>query len=95
MTYTVAEARQKWCPFAQESVLEECNRGVTALTFNRAYDGGPAENCFCIASDCMAWREGREAWQQRDGKIIEAVQPQDILGQWVKRGYCGLAGKPE
>lgn len=45
MLMTEAEARVKWCPMAKSI------EGV-----NRAYGSKPADDCYCIASDCACWR---------------------------------------
>ena len=71
---TENEAREKWCPFVQY----------------RTTDYGPRSNMpnnedgFCVASDCMAWRE---IWYSPYGSPHGTRQS-------TGEGYCGLAGKP-
>ncbi len=78
MIFTEEEARKKWCPFSRQAVVVSRDP-VMAATANR--DCGEhygAENCNCIASDCMAWRKMSDAYcNGEDGD-----------------GFCGLAGQP-
>ena len=39
----------------------------------------------CIASKCMAWR-----WSPNNEST-----PMNDNAEWVRSGYCGLAGNPE
>ncbi len=39
----------------------------------------------CMASKCMAWR-----WLPNDENT-----PMNDKAEWVRSGYCGLAGRPE
>jgi hypothetical protein len=71
---TINEAKTKWCPMARV-------RGVGSnTTQNRKFDGGgePDTDCYCIAADCMMWREyinpihegfcglaGKDTWQEK------------------------------
>lgn len=78
MIMTEAEAKEKWCPFVRQMHAQ------FELSFNRMHPGGIAENCNCIASDCMAWR-----WY---------VDPlvRELVDNPPKRvGFCGLAGNPD
>lgn len=75
---TEEEAKTKWCPFVRltragtGSIVN--NRGKWSDNINR-----------CIASQCMAWRIGKEkAKPQRAGYPTE----------YENTGFCGLAGKP-
>lgn len=43
-----------WCPFARQE--------GEAATYNRWSKGEAGNNCYCLASGCMAWR-----WHDRDG----------------------------
>ena len=91
---TEEEARKKWCPFARDSLLEECRDGVTSYSFNRAVGCGTGklpENCLCIASDCMAWIPEMVIDQESGGTgpgFHASVKPNG-------EGDCGLKrGKP-
>ena len=58
---TEAEARKKWCPFARCRSI-----GEDGVSINREFPSRPADGCFCIASDCMAWStegpNGKHGW---------------------------------
>ena len=62
---TEDEAKKKMCPQS----LSPISDGMGCITNC---------DCFCIGSQCMAWR-----WD---------VKPVDGLMNGI--GYCGLAGKP-
>ena len=91
---TEEEAKERWCPFTR--TVERYEDGVTAPrnrvvvgsgTANSAQSFGGIGNpigCQCIASQCMAWREGEPATHDVDSG--QEVHP--------ARGYCGLTGKP-
>lgn len=79
--HTETEAKTKWCPFRGGGQVSE-------------------DQTHCLASGCMAWRWAKDSvWQYRDGIIlITDRKPQDYTmrgGGWVRRGFCGLSGKPE
>lgn len=91
---TEDEAKTKWCPFARQAALLSRETGECA-TANR--DGGNhygVDNVNCIGAACMAWRVTRE--QFRDA-TTGALSDRNLSGngQWVKDGYCGLAGAPQ
>jgi hypothetical protein len=65
---TDAEARKKWCPYAVPFGTEGGNR---------AKDGAVTSPTCCVGEDCMAWRDGGEGTELRDGTL---------------RGFCGMAG---
>ena len=47
---------------------------------------------FCIASKCSAWRWGEAAhWEGN----TSGMRPEDTGAVTVRRGFCGLAGRPE
>jgi len=69
---TEDEAKTKWCPAARSSA----DQGDYSA--NRRSDGKVDIGCFCIASDCMAWRWHRSF---SDGPLS------------TEHGTCGLAGK--
>jgi hypothetical protein len=81
--FTEEEARRKWCPYANVYVAYNStgaagNRGLAA-------DGGVQGNrkqALCIASDCMAWREG--VWDHQRN-----LKPED---RTPRVGYCGAFG---
>ena len=90
--HTEEQASEKWCPMVRMSATDNPCEGNHAA--NRTSD------CrilgLCIASDCMAWRWGKDAWQRPDGFIMEVdKEPRGFGsgGKWVKRGHCGLAGQ--
>lgn len=92
---TEEEAKTKWCPFARDSMLEECTMGVTTYNFNRGFaDAGEIvpKSCLCIASECMAWRKTGAVGTNARGERVD----RDLDGRttWMDTGYCGLAGKP-
>ncbi len=75
---TEDEARAKWCPYARSwAPPDEGGAGG-----NRVTRGKPDQDCLCIASDCMAWRDARPAWNA-------TMQPSE---RKTPRGYCGAAG---
>jgi len=85
---TEDQAREKWCPFARVTEVDEMGNS-NACDYNRQYHpsdvvthGYPAQ---CVASDCMAWR-----WKL-DADLRQMV---DALDNGKQIGYCGLAGKP-
>lgn len=52
---TEAEAKTKWCPMVRPmGMYEDENAGQ-----NRGQKGQLVEGSFCIASDCMMWRESK------------------------------------
>mgnify|MGYP000505886524 CR=1 FL=1 len=71
---TEEEARKKWCPASRAS-----NANLTAGV-NRRPSNKVDPDCYCIASDCMAWR-----WQP-------AYPP---AAKDERQGFCGLAGAPQ
>lgn len=92
--HTEDEARTKWCPFARVPVVVATpDQSCPAASGNRATTMD--DECNCIASDCMAWRRGKDAWLTSGGKVIQQAdcEPECGYGHWVKQGYCGLAGK--
>ncbi len=57
MLLTQEEAKQKWCPMAVEA-------GEGASTHNRM-GGKGSTGCYCIALECMSWRETGKARQRQ------------------------------
>lgn len=97
---TEDEAKTKWCPFAR--VRGKYDDGPTSA-FNRCppFDNALVPECRCIASECMAWRQGLKRnpdWKPRHGMMSgieehpDAREPPYIVD--AERGYCGLAGRP-
>lgn len=62
--------------------------------FGRSDDGHPFK---CIASTCMMWRwaEGEPLAAFGDPINILGLEPLEHEQPRDRRGYCGLAGKPE
>jgi hypothetical protein len=54
---TEAEATERWCPLARAIISPELKiaKDIPGAVVNREY-GGPGADCYCIASECMAWR---------------------------------------
>lgn len=52
-------ARSKWCPFANRLIEVQLGRKSSWKVANRNEDDEPA--CFCVATDCMAWRQAPDA----------------------------------
>jgi hypothetical protein len=69
-----SEALKRWCPFARVSP-----NGLVAINRDEV---GAARDCYCIASQCLAWRGLGEFLDRKKG-------------HYEPRGYCGLAGTPE
>ena len=72
---TEEEAKTKWCPMARTS------QGLGANGFNRIDEGKPSKDSFCMASDCMMWRE----------QLIRIENTKSELIRIEEHGYCGLA----
>jgi len=102
--YTVAEAREKWCPYLKVSTsISGNNRDIQINRPDEMRNGG-----LCIADECMAWRVA----PQPSKKVVNSLCP-ECQGHGIKyygnddfpcgcityeklpdKGYCGLAGKP-
>lgn len=83
---TEAEARERWCPFARVvGYVGNREKGILTPACNRTLDSeavprvAPASKC--LASACMAWRWAPDEFEP--GELVK-----------LRRGYCGLAGKP-
>jgi hypothetical protein len=87
-TYTEEEAKTKWCPYARVQVERQGYIGGTggsnhALAgVNRLLDAS-VRNADCLGSACMAWRKVN----------VNVGPPREP--EWIAKGYCGLAGRPE
>jgi len=44
-------AQEKWCPFARPWVR------VDEAPYNRHAGGAVNTDCYCVADDCMMWRQ--------------------------------------
>lgn len=60
MSYTEAEAKQRWCPFARVLATDANGLALTEAAFNRSGPVGTNElrigpAATCIGSGCMAW----------------------------------------
>ena len=95
---TEEEARKKWCPFARQMVeIRSQGGGVTGpvavASANRFNDD---KGTLCVASGCMAWRWGESKFEGAQA-VVDAGHGRQRIGTVdveIKRGYCGLAGKP-
>lgn len=86
----------------EEAKTKMCFRAVTFAGSQQVADGpGP----FCIGSACMAWRWGSltsenrtEAIKRRRNEtgcdLVSAMKWVDENPVVLRKGYCGLAGKP-
>ena len=95
MLLTESEAKTKWCPHVRVvfPAANVANKVSSVLKKIIALDGNEAEKvyiqkqeaeCFCINSACSQWR-----WH--DPAPVPGLEYQTAM----RRGYCGLAGKPE
>lgn len=67
---TEAEAKARWCPFAN------CSNHGDASSGNRSWDGVPDNPAVrCIGSRCMAWR-----WSQGIGIEGDTHKPAGYCG---------------
>ncbi|PWC57819.1 hypothetical protein TSH7_25065 [Azospirillum sp. TSH7] len=101
MMMTEQEARTKWCPMVRGQMLIDVDGGQRPVgnghnrlihmetSLFEAGGGGPV--C-CIASECMAWRQGGT---QRRHKENGWVSVNDCETETVEVGYCGAFGKVE
>lgn len=96
MMVTEEEAMMNWCP---------------AMTTRRPKKSEALPDLRCLGSDCMAWRWAEMTPPAKVSKTliegwvhIRAEDADDGVEYWIepdekrlerRRGYCGLAGKPE
>lgn len=88
---TEAEAKTKWCPFANVYVPYQNtgaagNRGLST-------NNNLATLTLCVGSACMAWRwiePGHKKWVPDDQHTDDGYYQR----QAPTHGFCGLAGKP-
>ena len=86
MILTEDDAKKKWCPFARSPKWEDAN----GPAINRKGSGEMDSGSRCIASACMAWR-----WFDEESDDHPGMTHARITGDLtLRRGYCGLAGKP-
>ena len=103
MILTEQEAKERWCPFVRYTSIrgQGINRWVDDA--DRQVNPEPAR---CIASQCMAWRWGQpstetkwfakppetDEWRfasgENNGANYTRARPN-------RRGFCGLAWRPE
>ncbi len=83
MMLTEEEARTKWCPHGR-GVDNDFAAGIVVTNLG----------CLCLGSDCMQWRwlGRRITFYDGDNGSGTTQTPENDIG---KRGYCGLAGRPE
>lgn len=75
---TEDQARQKWCPFVRFSMSTADGNATNRHNAAGEISQNPRYSQ-CIASSCMAWRQGSGA----DGSSHSG-----------ECGFCGLAGTP-
>lgn len=76
-SYTEAEAKLKWCPFARIGV----HAGHGGVSVNRHPDETVQEEALCLGTGCMAWR-----WASPElRKFIRAATGEDQR-EWDKLG---------
>ena len=107
MLLTEEEAKTKWCPHVRQAAPVDSEASGTA---GNKYGKKQLEGAICMASACMAWRwfdclasdvAGNQTW--RGGRFNSPDAPGERhpggpgAGSklHVRRGYCGLSGKPE
>lgn len=88
MILSEEEARVRWCPQARSVGWMNTSNTATAIASNRDHPSGnmPA----CIASSCAFWRWAEEK-KIRDIDLVTS----DVVDLPPRRGFCGIAGKPE
>ena len=87
---TEEEARKCWCPMARVNFEgAEGSAGWNRLSQSTSVQ----PQTYCIASECMAWREGGGSWKGEKGGSY-AERPTHVEAKYEPVGYCGLAGKP-
>lgn len=88
MYLTEDEAREKWCPEVRSP------EGFTSDMMVAANENMKGQKHTCIASDCMMWR-----WFDNqvgyDAKLKGKKAAEQYAKEIPRRGYCGLAGRPE
>lgn len=89
MKLTEKEAKERWCPMVRYLAIfrAEDGRRETAGSYNRGAQDSALGNAHCVASDCMMWRQ-----IPYDPDLHSPHRNREPL---PRRGYCGLAGKPE
>lgn len=80
MITTEDEAKTKWCPHTR--VMNINGDGGGNKWDKTAAPAESPHNSLCIGSACMMWRWAGEA-------------PDANWSDRPRKGYCGLAGKPE
>ena len=75
---------------------------VTVYEAKRSWCCVTTDECRCIGDTCMAWRwfDGEFATWKRgvlvpEEEHIERIERERSDYEKRRRGYCGLAGKPE
>lgn len=91
MMLTEAEAKTKWCPYANvyvpyNSTGAAGNRGLSDSSAVQACK----DQALCIASACMAWRKVDQIGIGPNGE--KSDRDMDVRTRWVDRGYCGAFG---
>ena len=104
MLLTQDETAQRWCPLARlvPFPTQAGGSGNRFETSTRKIQWPRAVGC--IGSRCMMWRwadsqrdsTAESAYVQELGKIrVEQTGEASEPETQARRGYCGLAGKPE
>lgn len=88
VSFTEAEARKRWCPFAHTADGDD--RG--AASFNRVGDGKPAPDCMCLGSACMAWVVVEHSIERM---VYDPASPNKASRDTSNDfGRCGLVAEP-
>ena len=88
--HTEEDARKLWCPFSRLVVVEPAeHRVLNSAAYNRlsVEDTDQEEQrfplgCRCIASDCMAWRWGKDATYHRDAELWSKSKNKRVTVAW-------------
>jgi hypothetical protein len=98
---TEDEAKTKWCPMVRLVVAERDGSDGAGVNFNRTAirntsEYGTPHAAMCIGAGCMMWR-WHEPWTSatEEGVGGDLVLRLSRKPGEPKRGFCGLAGRPE
>jgi len=104
---TEQEAKERWCPFGKVAldVYDGSGECVGSTTVNRVSggtrNGQPVNGSKCLASTCMAWRwfdtvtDDGTGVNLRPTAHVARMPDRNPRPHSERRGFCGLAGRPE